>query len=428
MLIMLMSIAGAIPVFACFLLILFQHDHSSIRLGLIFLKLGIFFFLIPIQWIRVFLPAPIYQFTEKNLSWASKKNISTITYQHIQFRFSEHIWIWIPRWMFIITILWLLCFFIFLWKQVKKYRMSKRMLLRYSQSSNKYNYSKQYQVCYGSAVHFPYSFGFLHSCIILPECLKNKDDEELILQHEICHVVCHDSLYKLLCLFIICIHFYNPFSYLLLWLYSQLCELRCDYFAIKNISFEKRKEYGTLLINFSAENRLPFSVWNNPFSINNTVLKWRIQNIMKKEKYSISKKIFSAIVALSIIFTSASTIFAYTPPQSTYTYMPIQNGVEITEEFNTITDPITELNFSQSNVLFQAEDGVIEYLDKDTILNSSRILCKTHSYKTGTLSEHQKKPNGGCIVTQYRIKKCTKCNYIASKTRIVQSQYDICPH
>lgn len=428
MLILLMSIADSIPVLACLILLLMRRDYFFIQCGLRLLKLGIFFFLVPFQSLRVFLPDSIYFFTAEHFFWASQVPSSrTTVYHHIQVPLFDGSWLWVPKWLFYLTIIWLVVFTFFFFLQIKKYRKSKKVLLCHSIPANSAETSKKFQLRTSSEISSPYSFGFLRSCIILPKNSDNQTEDSFMLKHEQCHVLCYDSIYKLLCLVIICIHFFNPFSYLLLAMYSQLCELRCDQYVVKNLSADSCRQYGMLLLNLSAKSKSILPVWHNPFSIDGKLLKWRLRNIMQKRTFS--KPLLPAfIISLLLFLTSSATTFAYMPLQHYYSYYPLEDGTELTEEFGSFSDPIAELDFSHSDLIFQSDDGTIEFLDQNTILGSPRFSCKTHTYQNGTLSDHQRNSNGGCIVTQYNVRKCSKCGSIADKTRIVQCQYDNCPH
>ena len=62
MIFFLMTIAGSIPVLACLILLCFKRDSFSVRFELLLLKMGLFFFLVPIQKLWLSVPEPFYNF------------------------------------------------------------------------------------------------------------------------------------------------------------------------------------------------------------------------------------------------------------------------------------------------------------------------------------------------------------------------------
>ena len=68
MIFFLMTIAGSIPVLACLILLCFKRDSFSVRFELLLLKMGLFFFLVPIQKLWLSVPEPFYNFVNSLFS------------------------------------------------------------------------------------------------------------------------------------------------------------------------------------------------------------------------------------------------------------------------------------------------------------------------------------------------------------------------
>jgi len=75
--------------------------------------------------------------------------------------------------------------------------------------------------------------------------------------------------------------------------------------------------------------------------------------------------------------------------------------------------------------VFKAEDGSIYYYDE----NESELYATscTHADVLGQYMEHQES-NGGCTVTIYKAKRCSKCGRTVRMGVISTSTYTVCPH
>lgn len=88
----------------------------------------------------------------------------------------------------------------------------------------------------------------------------------MVYKHEHTHLKNHDNLVKLLCLFVLCLHWMNPVAYLLLSLYIDTAEIVSDSIAVDGCTEQKRKDYATLLVLQASTSDVRPVVWkNNPF-------------------------------------------------------------------------------------------------------------------------------------------------------------------
>lgn len=434
MIFFLMTIAGSIPVLACLILLCFKRDSFSVRFELFLLKTGLFFFLIPVQKLWLFVPERIYQSVRTFFPFFSEQDISFFHYtsNDIQIQLLSQQPFWVPKWFATLIFIWIIGFLLFFMFQIILYKKSIHKLFMFSKPVSVSEPCKRLSSRSSSYIDTPYSFGFFHSYIILPDFICNSDMREPVEQHEKCHIYSFDSLFKLLCLVAICLHFYNPFSYLLLFLYDKLCELRCDEFVTKNLSTEERRKYGELLIAVSTYSKRKSIVWNNQFSKNDFTLKWRITSIMK-EKVTSKLTIFkSGILSLFLILCCSVTAVAYTPFQPDFEKIQIEEGDELNIWIGSPSvhhpyEETTVFDFSKSNILLLTENGNAVPFDNYISDSTSRATCD-HTYKSEIIVRHYKKSSGGCIVSQYKATVCSKCHLIKTQTRISQIVYDPCPH
>ena len=160
----------------------------------------------------------------------------------------------------------------------------------------------------------PMLIGFFRPRIILP--VGEWEDKELsyIFVHELIHYKQRDMFYKWLIQIVVCVHWFNPFVYLLEKEVNKSCELSCDEKVISVLDDTARREYGDILISFLKSNNLyKSSLASVTLTEGAEQLKERLGAIMKFRKKS------KVIIAITAIFTVAVCICffvtgAYTAP------------------------------------------------------------------------------------------------------------------
>ena len=149
----------------------------------------------------------------------------------------------------------------------------------------------------------PMLIGFFRPRIILP--VGEWEDKELsyIFVHELVHYKQRDMFYKWLIQIVVCVHWFNPFVYLLEKEVNKSCELSCDEKVISVLDDTARREYGDILISFLKSNNLyKSSLASVTLTEGAEQLKERLGAIMKFRKKS------KVIIAITVIFTVAVCI------------------------------------------------------------------------------------------------------------------------
>lgn len=100
-----------------------------------------------------------------------------------------------------------------------------------------------------SLVSSPLLIGLLRPRIILPDADLSECDFYHTVMHELIHYRRLDMLYKWLVQFTLCVHWFNPFVYLMKNEINRLCELSCDERVLKNLPENAHKSYGDTLLN-----------------------------------------------------------------------------------------------------------------------------------------------------------------------------------
>lgn len=163
----------------------------------------------------------------------------------------------------------------------------------------------------------PMIIGFFHPRIIITTAILSSENSfRYTILHELVHYKRMDMLYKWLIQIVLCLHWFNPFVYLMEHKIRQVCELSCDERVIKKLDVAAKREYGDTLLDAihtgGLYKSIPTSVTLNE---SKELLKGRLEAIMKYKEKSKFTKAITAI--LTILFcTSAVIINVYKTPST----------------------------------------------------------------------------------------------------------------
>ena len=169
-----------------------------------------------------------------------------------------------------------------------------------SDCEEKLNIKTRVELSCNPLIASPMLIGFFRPRIILP--VGEWEDKELsyIFVHELIHYKQRDMFYKWLIQIVVCVHWFNPFVYLLEKEVNKSCELSCDEKVISIPNEKAKREYGDTLISFLKSNNLyKSSLASVTLTEGAEQLKERLGAIMKFRKKS------KAIIAITAIFTAA---------------------------------------------------------------------------------------------------------------------------
>lgn len=405
----------------CFLLFLIQRDSYNFFWGRKLLLAGVFFFLVPVQLVRFLLPMDILPepvFSEETQLYLSH------SMDFLPGRGDEYVWF--PRWISVIILLWAGIVILFALYQFIKYR---KIVRKINRSVFYYVDEPEMELIYyvvpdGSCG--PCTVGFFRQKIIIPESFTELENFSMVYQHEYTHLKNRDNLVKLLCLIVLCIHWMNPAAYLLLFLYRITAEAVSDDAAVLGYSKDIVKTYAMLLVTTTpVREKLPV-VWKNNFSSEGKMIKRRINYMMKKRKNGWMRKGIIAMVSALTIAASAGTVLAYEPMQ--WSDGSVGESIVLDESdmsnFDFLSGELNDIDFSKTDTVFVTENGIqIPIMDND----SSRVLCK-HNMVNGYLHNHTSNSSGGCTVKTYTCQRCTRCGYLANAKYYSTTNYAKCPH
>lgn len=150
----------------------------------------------------------------------------------------------------------------------------------------------------------PLTYGIFHPVILIPKNmnLENENDLQYILAHEYVHIRRLDAVSKLIMTAALCIHWFNPFVWVMYILFNRDIELACDESVINMLGENSKSAYSLMLIRMEAKKSglLPLC---NSFSKN--AIEERITAIMKTKKTTIF-----ALTAACLLVCGSASVFA----------------------------------------------------------------------------------------------------------------------
>lgn len=169
----------------------------------------------------------------------------------------------------------------------------------------------------------PMLIGFFHPYIVLPTLEISNSDFQYTILHELVHYKCSDMFYKWLVQLAICLHWFNPFIYLMGSNINRACEFSCDEAVIKRLNYQEIRAYGNTLMNaMSLGGSYRDSLASLTLNESKKLLRERLDMIKKFKKKS---KFITAVTLVLTMFIcmTATAAGAYSEPKSSKTVTPI---------------------------------------------------------------------------------------------------------
>lgn len=202
----------------------------------------------------------------------------------------------------------------------------------------------------------PVTFGIFHQKVLLPGYYMRLSREQLkyILIHEKIHISYYDNLNKFLVIFAVCLHWFNPFAWLMYLCYNRDIELACDEKVIRQVGETGREEYANVLISLASREALEQSVYSG---FAGSAIKERIVMIMKYRAMKTWNYVLYVLVAmvLTLIFAVPVKVEekAQVPPQASEAEkQPEYDAVDVTEILE------EDSSGTKANVIVKTKEGV----------------------------------------------------------------------
>ena len=166
-----------------------------------------------------------------------------------------------------------------------------------------YSFKKTIQIKESDKVDSPLTYGFFKPVIMMPSTMDWENEEQLafVLTHEYVHIKRRDYLTKILMTIALCIHWFNPFVWLMYAMLNLDLELSCDEGVLKILGRDKRSSYLMTLLEME-ENRMQ----TPGLAFSKNAMEERVKIMIKMKKKT---SLVAAIVSLLIVGGSM-TVFA----------------------------------------------------------------------------------------------------------------------
>ncbi|WP_312370695.1 M56 family metallopeptidase [Lachnoclostridium sp.] len=155
-----------------------------------------------------------------------------------------------------------------------------------------------------NTISSPLTYGILRPVILLPVHEKKRNHLSLILQHEYEHILHFDAVKKLIMLLIVSLYWFNPFLWIMCFMYNNDIEYACDEAVIKTKGVNYKKEYSLLLVH-SATCMEEHDLLNSYLSKNS--MEERILLIMDFKKRTLPCKILSLVTLIGLLTIMITT-------------------------------------------------------------------------------------------------------------------------
>lgn len=433
-LIIYMTLTGILPIVIYYIIRFILQKGIAAKMIIKLLYISMLFFLLPLPMFSTFLknhsPLPLNNDTILSVIDLSSKKLILISENSIKLQHYSRVF-------YIISFTWLVYFIVSVCKTFCSYRKFRKDIHNATRFADKISiknlcFKRKIEIRLTAADNtMPFSTGFFHPLIVLPENLSS-DESYCILLHELSHIKHMDFLTRYIALFIRSLHWFNPFSYRLLRELEIQQEFRADEVVLSELSYDLQNKYGTLILEsvttktMSAKDTAKYlsTFGNSNYAINEERIK-RVKNTMNHIK---TKKASTVIIAIIIsILGNCLTIMAYQPP-----YILTD---EVSTQFDYISftpdgcaDESSFIDFANSDYIFIDEAGICTEISLSQINNKeTRIVC-SHNWIQGTLQKHKKNSDGSCDVITCEATRCTKCGAVYTGAEISTTHYKKCPH
>jgi beta-lactamase regulating signal transducer with metallopeptidase domain len=140
----------------------------------------------------------------------------------------------------------------------------------------------------------PMLIGIFKPRIVLPHCCLKPNHLQMIFCHELTHYKRNDILFKWLVQIIVCMHWFNPVSYIILWEIAKNCELSCDEAVLSRLSSNEKILYGDAIVAQISAKVYKKTAFSAAMSRDGKVIKERLVFI---KQYSRTPVIFAKLAS-----------------------------------------------------------------------------------------------------------------------------------
>lgn len=299
---------------------------------------------------------------------------------------------------------------------------------------------KKIRIGVSPVISSPVAIGIIKPVILLPVNDEKYAASEGVIHHEMKHIVNQDGLFRFLTFVIVAMEWYNPLVYYLVRENMAVSEMLCDEAAVKDMSKGEMVNYMECIIAAADKNQNEKLV-TVTLGTSKSLTEERMKRIMGKNSKKIWRKGMAVGIMVSCFLISSIPALAYKEPPVWHVeedIMPCTDpnsvGIFVEDGYDTVLGeewkyPDWNVDFSQGDQLFIDENDEV-YPVKDSELSGNDQIKSScvHDYVAGEYHVHETNNSGGCTVTTYSAKRCTKCGAIKDIREKSLLTYVTCPH
>ena len=221
----------------------------------------------------------------------------------------------------------------------------------------------------------PLTYGVFRPVILMPTKTdwENTDSLQYIFMHEYVHICRFDTLTKLAATLVLCIHWFNPFVWLMYVFFNRDLELACDESVVRRFGEKARSAYSLVLISMEARKSGLPSLYS---SFSKNVIEERITAIMHTKRITpgtVLSACLTVLVTASLFATSAAASTDGRPDQESAAIAP-QTDAEVMAADEDVKDALSIIH--ESADILRYEDGA-PYIHDILTNNTDRSIKET---------------------------------------------------
>lgn len=199
---------------------------------------------------------------------------------------------------------WIIVFLcLVIWK-VAGYCLLLRKIRKTSYEDFSVNVKRGVRAVKSSCFASPFVTGIIKPVLVLPDMDLTETQLENILSHELIHLKRRDVFIKFLLAITKCIHWFNPFVYILAKQLERECEISCDLEAVRGMDESQRQAYMTTILELVSKSGRKNS-FSTAMSSSKRELKNRFMTIKRK------RNVKKWVVSLSVVLGAALIVGAF---------------------------------------------------------------------------------------------------------------------
>ena len=174
---------------------------------------------------------------------------------------------------------------------------------------------RRVQLRQSDRIKTPLTYGVLKPVILLPKETDWNDSRQLsyVLLHEQIHIRRLDSLRKLVMTAALCIHWFNPFVWLMYILFNRDMELVCDEAVVHACGRRSRSAYARTLISMEERKSHALPLCN---SFSRSAVKERVTAVMKTKKMTLWLGIVCVVILAAVVVFLATSADSGRPQET----------------------------------------------------------------------------------------------------------------